>query len=656
MSVMNNVFSRTRKREVTTDMSQAERKPHAIRVELAPKERGEFDNVIKEYVDDNSYVDYWGEEKMQAGAVLGLVQKKRQVASSVYAHLNNDYDLDNGIDRFSDEQDAKFEKLIEVIEEVFSHGKKKIIIFALFRKTLKYLQIRLKKRGYASLLIHGEIKHRTAILEEFKHNPTKQILLSSEVGSEGLDMQFCNSMVNYDLPWNPMVVEQRIGRIDRFGQESPVVNIYNMIVSDSIQETIYTRLLERIGIFRGTIGDMEAILDSELEKGSNITIQQVYQNLEKELFTKNLTEEEIQRKIEEIALAIENQRENIKHLSEGLDNTLTNDAYFQDEINRILNKKSYVTDVELHNYLQSVIRQKLKTCELVEVKKGVYDFIMQGGDSRILRNFLSENQRDESDTSFNQFKTRIYDETSLRLTFDQEIAYGDRRLMYLNIYHPVIQACLNYFVENDDRQYNTFCYGIPSNDVVPSGGVYYLIMYQLSTSRMVQGVEKRSETLVPILFSADNCRLEDDEVIINYIVGLSQSEGFEYTISNQHTDRELIQEMRYEVVEAISCTVNNKIAELNKQAESDRFRSELQAKEYYKSRIANLVHSIRDIEREVLFEDEETAKRKRRIIPVLRGNIEKLEVERDERLAIINEDPRIDISKEIISINLITVV
>ena len=88
-------------------------------------------------------------------------------------------------------------------------------------------------------MIHGDVSNRQTVIDQFHYNDNIDILLSSEVGSEGLDMQFCNSMVNYDLPWNPMVVEQRIGRIDRFGQESPIVHIYNMIVKGSIQEDIY---------------------------------------------------------------------------------------------------------------------------------------------------------------------------------------------------------------------------------------------------------------------------------------------------------------------------------------------------------------------------------------------------------------------------------
>lgn len=182
-------------------------------------------------------------------------------------------------------------------------------------------------------MIHGQINNRDEILQQFKTDDNIQILLSSEVGSEGLDMQFCNSMVNYDLPWNPMVVEQRIGRIDRFGQKSPVVNIYNFIVAGSIQEEIYIRLLERIGIFQGTVGDMEAILDAEIHyDGEEMTIQKVYSKMEKEFFTKQLTQQEREKKIAEVEQAIANEKEHLQHLQEGLSNTLTNDAYFRDEI------------------------------------------------------------------------------------------------------------------------------------------------------------------------------------------------------------------------------------------------------------------------------------------------------------------------------------
>ena len=86
------------------------------------------------------------------------------------------------------------------------------------------------------------------------------ILLSSEVGTEGLDQQHCHRLVNYDLPWNPMKLEQRIGRLDRYGQRSPVIHIANMCVQGTIDAAILGRLLSRIQIFETSLGMVDPML------------------------------------------------------------------------------------------------------------------------------------------------------------------------------------------------------------------------------------------------------------------------------------------------------------------------------------------------------------------------------------------------------------
>lgn len=668
MSIMNSVFSRTRKREITTDYSQAERKPHFERIELTEDERKEFDTVIDEYINENSYYNDEGDYVMAKGAILGLIQKKRQVASSVYGYLNSDKKLDDGIDEYEAMPDAKIEQLVRIIKEVFKHGTQKIVVFALFRKTLKYIQIRLKQKGYGCLMIHGLIENRHEILEQFKNDTNAHILLSSEVGSEGLDMQFCNSMVNYDLPWNPMVVEQRIGRIDRFGQQSPVVNIYNLVVADSIQEDIYIRLLKRIGIFRDTIGDLEAILDAPLTEGSNVTIQDLYNKLEKELYTCKLTDEEKQAKIDEVARAIENEREVIKRLEEGLTNTLTNDAYFRDEINRIVNNNAYVTDSELKNYVESVIRQELTTCNLVEVEDGVYDFTMPLSNTKVLKNFLDAYPPvgDEAEAACRRFVTSIKDKDTLRITFNQQKAYDDRSLIYLNMYHPIIQACLNYFIKKDDEKKKSFCYAIQDTDNQFDSKVYYLAIYQLSTRRIVQGVEKKTETLLPLLFDVRKDCIVEDKTIIDSIFSKSQNLGIEHNASNDDIKRDIVANMKSDFAEAISKEIKEKVSELQKQAESDRFRTEQQTLEYYKTRIANYRKSIEAREKELndlqyyTFDKPETREKKRRglegAIRLFNANITQLENDRESYLEMINRDPEIGIEKDIISINLINII
>lgn len=661
MSMMNNIFSRTRKREVTTDMSQAERKPHMRKVVLTEKERTEFDNVIEVYRDDNSYTDGWGEEVMTKGGALGLVQKKRQVASSVYAYLNSEKNLDKGIDEYAEYPDAKFEELLSIIDEVFKHGTKKIVVFALFRKTLKYLQIRFRQCGFGTLMIHGMVENRIDVLEEFKNNPDAQILLSSEVGSEGLDMQFCNSMVNYDLPWNPMVVEQRIGRIDRFGQKSPTVNIYNIIVADSIQEDIYIRLLDRIGIFRGTIGDMEAILDAPLERGGTVTIQDVYNKLEKELYTSRLTEEERRKKIYEIELAVANEKESIKQLEEGLDNALTNDAYFKDEISRIQNNNAYVTDIELRNYLESAIRQELSTCSLVKLEGDIYELQLPLSNPTILQNFLTQYQPigEENATLFKQFKREIEDKKYIRITFNQQVAYDNNKLLFMNIYNPIIQACLSYFHKHDDESKTSFCYALTSDNLLRKGSSYYMIVYQMSVTRKVMGVSKHTETLLPLLYSVNERCVVRNEELVDRVFSRSQTDGEEHNASNLDIDTEMIQDMRYDFAEEIGVQKAKRLGEIKLQVESDRQRNEKQTNEYYASMIDNLHRFVISWESdiEVLFDvDEKRAQQLQGAIRLAQARIQQLEKEKEDRMKQIREASQIEIGEKIVSLNLISII
>ena len=127
-------------------------------------------------------------------------------------------------------------------------------------------------------------------------NNTHQVLLSSEVGSEGLDLQFCKHLINYDLPWNPMKVEQRIGRIDRFGQNSKFITVINFIYEDTIDQRIYDRLFKRLNVCEVALGGFETILGEELNK------------LENDLFFSGINKEQEEKRIEQTAIAIENKK------------------------------------------------------------------------------------------------------------------------------------------------------------------------------------------------------------------------------------------------------------------------------------------------------------------------------------------------------------
>lgn len=111
--------------------------------------------------------------------------------------------------------------------------------------TLEYLQTRLEADGIKGLVISGKVKDKDTILEKFEKDDTQKILLASEVGSEGVDLQFCRLLINYDLPWNPMRIEQRIGRLDRIGQKSDKILIWNMLHDTTIDKRIYDKLYRK---------------------------------------------------------------------------------------------------------------------------------------------------------------------------------------------------------------------------------------------------------------------------------------------------------------------------------------------------------------------------------------------------------------------------
>jgi ATP-dependent helicase HepA len=165
-----------------------------------------------------------------------------------------------------DPADPKLESLRKIIRNKVVLPNNKLMLFSSFRHTLHYLHRHLGEDGFRVAMVHGgtpdeerrELRRRFELQRD--DDDALDVLLFSEIGCEGLDYQFCNCIVNYDLPWNPMRVEQRIGRIDRNGQKSESVAIYNLITPDTVDADIYERCLVRIGVFNNALGGSEEIL------------------------------------------------------------------------------------------------------------------------------------------------------------------------------------------------------------------------------------------------------------------------------------------------------------------------------------------------------------------------------------------------------------
>ena len=665
MSEMNKIFSRTRKKEVTQDWSQATREPHTLLVELYPEERFEFDKVIEDYIYDKSYTDVSGNERMTQGGALGLIQKKRQIASSVYGYLNGTQDLNDDKDNFESAKDAKFEELLRIIKEVERTEKKKLIVFALFKNTLKYLNLRLKKVGIQTALIHGDIADRVSEIEKFKTDNDIKVLLSSEVGSEGLDMQFCDALVNYDLPWNPMVVEQRIGRIDRFGQESPIVNIYNLIIKDSIQEDIYTRLLDRIGIFRGSIGDLEAILDKDLDKKGNIGVRNIrewFTALEKELYCTELTKQQKADKIDAIERATITEKKNLDDISKGLTNALTNDIYFKNEINNIQNNHRYVTEKELVNYLQILIRTKLTTCQLETISEVelLYKLHLPQSSPRILINFLNEYQPLDPDSiiSFRQFINTIREKTSLELTFSQNTGYNNRKLIRINAYHPIIIAAMRYFENQESGNNSTFQFALDKK-ILNSGlvdvGDYFLAVYRSTTIRKWLKREQKAELLVPILYDVKNAKIIDDKNFSERLLGEAQLNATAASV-NHKIPENLITDLKYILAEEIEVMESQNLSEQRMRLETHKKMQTQRKTEFYNNKISTQENIIKNSEAKLEhLIDERERKNIVNILPAQKQVLRNLEEEKENALKEIDADQILHRSPELLTLSHITI-
>lgn len=177
-------------------------------------------------------------------------------------------DVQSLIDRAKrlDPFDPKAAAFMRVIADKGAMPKNKVLVFSTFRHTLNYLVSKLEGSEVRFGLVHGGVsdEERAWIRRRFsfdrESSDALDVLLSSEVGCEGLDFQFADCLVNYDLPWNPMRIEQRIGRIDRYGQASETVAIVNLITPGTIDAEIFDRCLSRIGVFQHAIGGNEEIL------------------------------------------------------------------------------------------------------------------------------------------------------------------------------------------------------------------------------------------------------------------------------------------------------------------------------------------------------------------------------------------------------------
>jgi hypothetical protein len=446
VNLLSYVVTRTRRRDV--DAHPVMREVNTVKVPLKPLEKALYDRVT-----DAVYA-YADRQNISAGFLT--VMPQRQVAScmvAAYARfnagagdadtLNPDFTWDRRTksagpliqflrDELAgsfDEQtlrgcDSKYEKLQEAIRHHWDqHPDSKIVLFAYFKPTLYYLNERLKRDGIFSLLLTGdETRDKQEIIDEFSRPDTAPILLSSEVGSEGLDLQFASAMVNYDLPWNPMVVEQRIGRIHRIGQRADRIVVINLICEGTVDERIYDRLYDRLNLFERTLGDLEAVVGPLIN------------DLTKDLFSLRLSDRNQSERIDLTAVAIEQQMQLEEELERDASVLAAYGDYVINQIAAAHERGEWINGDDLEAYVLAFFRRVFPATRVqgVDQSEGIFEITLDS----------------EAEHHFNEYirlknlrgQTRLATLESRRVRFDHRVFKSSGPLVeVVRQAHPLIR-------------------------------------------------------------------------------------------------------------------------------------------------------------------------------------------------------------------------
>ena len=326
--------------------------------------------------------------------------------------------------------DSKFNMLLDILRKL---GEERVVVFAAFHATLLYLRDRLEKLNFKVSLIYGKtnLSDRVNEVDRFIAGEV-QILLSSEVGSEGIDLQCAHVVVNYDMPWNPMRVEQRIGRIDRVGQKSSVLHIINFNIDDTIEQRVYQKLHEKLSTATSVLGYMEEVIGKEM------------QTLAFDLFSQQLTEEEKDARIDHTVRVLTKKAALLKKLEEKSVALSGFSDYIQEKIKGNHANRQYISANELGDYLKDFFGRFFKGTMIQEnvPAPGCLKITLTSEARQSLENFIAKERLN--------FRLRP---AAITITFDrtalEKLSNRNRQLVeFVNHQSPYIRWITKYYMEH----------------------------------------------------------------------------------------------------------------------------------------------------------------------------------------------------------------
>ncbi len=400
--------------------------------------------------------------------------------------------------------DSKYLRLSSMLKKALQDNpQEKIVLFAYFRPTLFYLKERLESENISSIVLVGGVEDKYEKIQLFQRTNGPNILLASEVASEGVDLQFARIVINYDLPWNPMKVEQRIGRIDRLGQKSQKITIWNLFYRHTIDERIYDRLYERLEIFKKALGGLEAVLG---EKIQSLTI---------DLLRGELSEEQENEMINQTAQAVINLRKQEEELETEASNLVAHGDYILNQVSAARELGRWITGEDLNTYVRDYFQSTYQGCTFHQISDGILEFdISLSQEARFnLGQFLQQNRLSGG--------TRLAAETikPVRCLFDNSVGKKkSERAEIINQFHPLLRFVshkIRISIENQETIHHpTVAVHLDSQSIpkVPKGRyAFYVENWSVQGVRSIEKIVYHAKDILTEAF------LEDDkaELLVN---------------------------------------------------------------------------------------------------------------------------------------------
>ena len=406
-------------------------------------------------------------------------------------------------------QDRKISALFEMLAQAFGELKTdRVMIFSTFRGTLRYLAEKLTERGYSLELMYGPTpardedcrrgeKSRERIAAEFRRGEF-QILLASEVAGEGLDFEHCHVIINYDLPWNPMRVEQRIGRCDRIGQTSDKVHVRSLTSEGTIESRILSRLYQRLGIFERALGELEVVL------GETIA------SFERDLFRKGLTSQQQEERLERAAQAIENNEQHRELIGRASVISEQGRHLIESDQQEIKESESrFLSSVELAEFLVSVLDRHLPNSVVPTTVDGQFDAInSQDLQDSLQKLLISYPATHHARIEIVRFRNRMDQQRRLRVSFSAE----SEEVEFVHTRHPLMLLARH--LERRQLSDTPWCNGVVPPDMLESSATLVWAIGSLD------GYVTRAELLCA---SVDNYTLEVSPIAVEHAQNLVQA-------------------------------------------------------------------------------------------------------------------------------------